>query len=120
VAEAVVLSLTNGRNGGLYFITDQEESTVRDFFATLFTKLGLNIPKVSLPKFLVWPVATVVESVWRLFQLHSNPPISRFDLSFVAMSRRYLTAHATYELKYKPIVSRSLGFENVVLDSERS
>jgi hypothetical protein len=41
----------------------------------------------------------------RVFGIKSYPPLTRFDLSFIAMNRQYKTEKAINELNYKPIYS---------------
>lgn len=63
VAEAIILSLTKGKNREIYFVTDNEESTVKEFFSKAFASLKLPMPTKSLPSLIASPVACVVENV---------------------------------------------------------
>lgn len=113
VAEAVRLSLTAGKNRSIYFVTDDENSSVREFFESLFKSLGLQTPTMSVPGGLLRPVASLVERIWKLLNIKEKPPISRFDLAFVAMPRRYNIDRIKTELGYRPIISRAMGFEQL-------
>ncbi len=110
VAEAVRLSITGGEDRGIYLVTDDEKSTVRDFFEQLFGSLNLPIPMRSIPGALVRPLSCAVESVWKTFRIQSVPPITRFDLAFVAMPRRYNINRIKTDLRYRPVINRTKGF----------
>ncbi len=115
VAEAVRLSITRGSDRSVYLLTDGEDSTVRDFFENLFKALSLKSPRTSLPLWLVKPIATVVESLWKLLNLSTNPPITRFDLAFIAMQRKYKIDKIKKDLDYKPVMSRQKGFAELTV-----
>jgi hypothetical protein len=53
------------------------------------------------------------ETFWRVLHLPGTPPMSRFELAFVAMSRRYRIDRAKRDLGYAPIVSRLAGFATI-------
>ncbi len=110
VAEAVRLALTHGNDREIYFLTDDERSTVREFFASLFDSLNLPETTRSMPKWLARAVACQVEFLWRTLRIKSAPPLTRFDFSFVAMSRRYQIDRAENDLRYRPVITRSDGF----------
>lgn len=115
VAEAILLSLTKGKDREIYFVTDDENSTVKEFFSKAFKSLHLPIPSKSLPSLIASPVACAVENVWRWTHIPSQPPLTRFDLSFVNMNRRYNIAKAKKDLGYRPVVSREKGFSSLTL-----
>lgn len=117
VVEAILCALSKGRNGGVYFVTDQEQSNVHQFFANLFTALDVPIPTKSLPGSIAKVAATTIEGVWRMVGLQMSPPLSRFELSFVMMPRRYSVVRAQSELEYRPVISRKNGFESLKLKS---
>ena len=113
VAEAVVLSLENGKSHSIYFVTDNEPITVKQFFTRYFSKMGVPIPKKSVPKFAANTLANLFEIAWKLLRLPSPPPLTRFDLSFVSMPRRYNIEKTIEELGYRPIINRENGFKNI-------
>ncbi len=110
VAEAIRLSITRGSDRSVYLLTDGEDSTVRGFFENIFKALSLKSPRVSLPLWLVKPIAATIEKIWKLLNLSTNPPITRFDLAFIAMPRKYKIDKITRDLNYKPVISRQTGF----------
>jgi nucleoside-diphosphate-sugar epimerase len=109
LVEAIQCSLSRGKDRNVYFITDQEQTTVRGFFEPLFAHLNLPKIKHSLPSIILRPVATVLESIWRFLSLKTPPPLTRFTLDFVAQPRRYSAIKSRDELGYKPLLSRKQG-----------
>jgi 2-alkyl-3-oxoalkanoate reductase len=103
VAEAVCLSLTQGRSGQVYWVTDGHPMPTREFLGALIAARGVKVPDKSMPGSLARPVAAVVEALWRLFGIKSVPPLSRFQLDFIALPRRYDLTKSERDLGYKPV-----------------
>jgi nucleoside-diphosphate-sugar epimerase len=112
-AAAIVLACRRGVDGGVYLITDDERATVRDFFTSYLSALGVEAPKKQLPGWFAKRAAAAVETAWRVLHLPGTPPMTRFDLAFVSMGRRYDISRAKRELGYRPLIARSAGFNDV-------
>jgi 2-alkyl-3-oxoalkanoate reductase len=106
VVEAVVCSLQRGVHKAAYMITDGAPVTVREHFTKVAQMQGLALPQRNLPGGLAKMLAGVIEGVWRLLRLKSAPPLSRFEVAFVAMPRRYRIEKAVRELGYQPVHHR--------------
>lgn len=113
VSEAVALAITKGTDRQIYFVTDDEPSTVRNFFENFLKATGTPIPTKSIPGFLAMPLARAIECLWRTLRIKAPPPLTRFDLAFVNMSRRYKIDRIKNDLGYRPIVSRDMGFKQL-------
>lgn len=105
VALAVSLSLSGGRPGGIYLITNGEPMPVLDFLGGVLPALGASVPRRSLPSAPVYRVAAALEGVWRGMRLPGRPPITRFEVEFLSLPRRYRTDLAAAELGYRAKVS---------------
>lgn len=103
VVECVRLALTHGRSGQVYWVTDGRPMFAREFLGALLRARGVDAPDKSIPGSLARPVAAGVEAVWRLFGLKSVPPLSRFQLDFIALPRRYDLGKSQRELGYEPV-----------------
>lgn len=106
----ILCALTQGQNKGIYFLTDGQAQPVRTFVSKLLASRHVHAPDRSLSGRVVWPLAWVVESVWRILALSSTPPISRFEVSFVATPRRYKTDKSRDELGYRPVIGQEEAF----------
>jgi len=120
VAEAVALSCGNGQDKAIYNITDNKPQSAKIFLSKLIaTKLeatqqkAAKIPNKSIPKWLALGAAYLIEFVWRVFRLRQHPPLTRFDLAFVSMGRRYDISKARKELNYEPIVTEEQGMQSL-------
>jgi hypothetical protein len=103
VVEGVRLALTQGGSGQVYWLTDGRPMPVREFLGALLRARGVEAPDKSMPGSLARPVAAGIEAVWRLLGLKSTPPLSRFQLDFIALPRRYDLGKSRRELGYKPV-----------------
>ncbi len=109
VALAVSLALSGGRPGGIYLITNDEPMPVREFLGGVLATLGAPMPRRSLPSVPLYKVAAALERTWRALRLPGRPPITRFEVEFLSLPRRYRTAMAATELGYQPQVTYSEG-----------
>lgn len=111
VAEAICLAVLNGesKDKAIYYVTDDNPQTTSSFLTKLIKTQGVTPLKKSIPKGLANALAPVVEWVWNTFKLKSDPMITRFDMAFVVMGRKYNITKIKSELGYKPVVSESNG-----------
>ncbi len=113
VVEAIVCALTQGRHKGIYNITDDAPKTARELITALAATRGITPPEKSMPASIAGFAAALVEGVWKLFGIDSAPPLSRFELSFVSMPRRYNIHAAKEELGYTPRIFFEQGLEEM-------
>lgn len=109
VVEAVRLALTKGRPQQVYWVTDDRPMPAGEFLGALIKARGVPVPEASLPSGLVRPLASLVEGLWRLLGLRSVPPLSRFQLDFIALPRRYNLAKIKRDMGYRPVRSFEQG-----------
>jgi len=109
VIEAITLSLSKGSDRDIYYVTDDHPMTAHDFFTQLLQTAGITPPEKSIPGGIARGAGAIVESIWKLFSVKSNPPISRFEVAFVAQPRRYNISRIKKSLGYKPVVSLEQG-----------
>jgi nucleoside-diphosphate-sugar epimerase len=103
VVEAITKAIDNGKNNEIYNITDHSKLKVKEFLTDLMATENISISKKNTPSIIAKPVASIVEKIWKIFGLKNYPPLTRFDLSFIAMNRQYKTEKAINQLNYKPI-----------------
>lgn len=111
VAESIYLACIKGKNKTIYFVTDDNPQTVKEFLSKLIATKEIILPKKNIPKGLANFLAAIIESVWKLFNLKKDPPITKFDVAFVAMDRKYNISKIKNELDYKPIIIESEGLK---------
>ncbi len=97
---ALELALTKGRGGEAYFVTDAEETTMREFLSALLATQGVTAPARSVPGFLARGAAAVLERIWRVLGLQSEPPLP-------ALAAGQMSRHCTIRIDK---IRRDLGY----------
>jgi nucleoside-diphosphate-sugar epimerase len=93
-----------GAAGQLYHVTDGEEISARVALDSLAAALGVAPPRMSVPYWLVYGVAALVEGWARMLRRPNAPPLTRYGARFVACDCRYDIGKAERELDYRPAV----------------
>ena len=106
---AVTLALTHGRGGQAYFITDDSTTTVREFLVALLKTQGMTMPNTSIPGPLARALAGILESVWKLLRLKSEPPLTRFAAAMASSECTIRIDKARAELGYAPVITQEEG-----------
>jgi len=101
VVEACLLALEKGAAGGLYFIHDGVEHTMREIVQAAGRVAGRSRPSIPLPAFPISAAATVLEAVRRLVPSF-DPPVTRGRLDLLRASRRISIERARRDLGYEP------------------
>jgi len=109
VCEGIGLALTQGRPGEAYFVTDNTEVTFRELLTELLGALGLRAPTASVPFGRAWLMASTVETLWKLFHLSAEPPLTRSLLKLTGQAFSVSDAKARAELGYCGKKSRRAG-----------
>ena len=113
VVESIILSLSSGNNKSIYNVTDDSPASAREFLSALIETKGVKVPERNMPGIIASAAAVILESFWKLFGIQSVPPLSRFELSFVHMPRRYNIVKIKNELGYRPVVSVKEGLREM-------
>jgi hypothetical protein len=111
VVECLLLAAEKGRGGEAYYVPDGEDSTLKGVMNALLGTCGVPPIKRSVPFGVAWLMATVMESVWRLFRLRSKPPVTRQTLRMIgrtspSTSLRHAATSVTYRSSTGLKVSR--------------
>lgn len=113
VVSAVELALTKGRGQQIYTVTDGAPMPVKTFLSAFIDTTGITIPERSLPSALLYPAAKLIEGLWRLLHIKTAPPLSAFQLDFVALPRRYNISKICDELGYSPGIDFERGIQGM-------
>ena len=113
IVEAIICAFSKGRHKGIYNITDDEAKTARELISALAATQGVTPPTKSMPGSIIGIAVWLIEAVWKLFGRTSMPPLTRFELAFVNMPRRYNITKAKEELGYSPRISFMQGLEEM-------
>ena len=112
---AVTLALSHGSGGQAYFITDDSTTTVREFLTALLKTQGLTPSNASIPGSLARGLAAILESVWNLLRLKSEPPLTRFAAAMASSECTIRIDKARAELHYAPVITRDQGLAELTM-----
>jgi nucleoside-diphosphate-sugar epimerase len=109
VCEGIGLALTQGRPGEAYFVTDDTDVTFRELLTGLLGARGVKAPTGSVPFDRAWRMAQAFETIWKVFPLSSEPPLTRSLLKLTGQAFKVSDAKARAELGYRGRTSRRAG-----------
>lgn len=95
--------------GKAYFITQDEPLPGPQFVNDMLDAAGLPPVTRTVPAGLARGAAVVVETVWKLLRLDSEPPVTRYLVSQLSTAHWYDISAARRDLGYAPTVSYSEG-----------
>ncbi len=93
--------------GGVYYLTDDERVSAREFLTRLAAALGVTLPRASLPYGLAYALA------WAGERLGSRPSHTRAEVASLGRSAHFNVQRARKELGYAPVVDVSEGLRGV-------
>lgn len=107
---AMVLALTQGRHGGVYYVTDGTPLPIRDFLTPLLATRGVDLSTArSVPLAVAAPLAALMDGTARLLRRRTAPPLTNWLVSFTGRDRSYDITAARKELGYSPDMTLERG-----------
>jgi len=98
---------------GAYFIADAEQHTHNAFWKKLLATEHIEVPAKSLPKWLLMPVAVVLESLNSLITPSKKPALSTFSIAVFGTSFTMKCDKAFHAFGYQPIYSFEQGLASM-------
>ena len=109
LAHATALALERGRGGHVYYVTDGATTDFTTFLTRLLGAHGVTLPERSLPSWLVRPIATLVETLWRALGPEGPPPLTRHAVGLLCCDCTLRDDKARRELGYRPVLGVEEG-----------
>lgn len=97
--------------GNAYFLSQGEPVNCWEWIDELLAIYGLPPIKKSISFRAAYRIGAVCESVWKLFRWESDPPMTRFLASQLALSHYFDLTKARKDFGYFAKVSKSEGME---------
>ncbi|MBU6534549.1 NAD-dependent epimerase/dehydratase family protein [Streptomyces sp. NPDC057245] len=114
LADAVVLSLTRGRHGAPYYVTDGAPLPVRDFYTGFLGARGVDVSAArSVPRAVAAPVAALVDGGARLLRRPTPPPVTNWLVATMSRDRTYDIGAARADLGYRPRITFHAGLQEM-------
>lgn len=100
--------------GRAYFITDPEPVVLWDWINAVLAGVGVAPVTRHVSRATARTLGSVLETIWRLFGLGGEPPMTRFVASQLAISHWYDLTGATEDFGYAPPVSGEEGMARTI------
>jgi len=117
LVHAIDLAIEKGKGGEAYFVTDDGEMSLHDFFTALTQTKGVTPPDKQIPGWLAGLAARILEGIWRLFHLSTTPPLTRFAADMMRREGTIDISKARRELGYAPVISVEDGLAGLAGNS---
>ncbi|AUT01990.1 NAD-dependent epimerase [Nostoc sp. CENA543] len=109
VCHGAILAAERSPGGQSYFLSDGDVVQFRIWLTTLLQIAGVKPTNLSIPRWLAWNIALLVETIWTITQRQDVPPITRTMIRLIGQELTFSDSKARLEIDYAPIVSRDFG-----------
>jgi nucleoside-diphosphate-sugar epimerase len=113
LAEGIRCLINHWKGNQVYFITDGETHTYREFLTRYLSTRGVVPPDKNIAKGMIRTLADITEFVWKTLGLKSTPPVTR--LPAYMLSSNFTISHqkASQEINYQPVISVEEGMKEL-------
>ncbi len=119
LVHGVELALDRGDPGEIYFITDGEHVSMKEFLTRYAATADMTLPDRSIPGWLARAAAPVLEGVWKVLPLRGKPPVTRLAAALLSREITIDTDKARRELGYEPVVTIEEGLAEMAGETSR-
>jgi len=95
--------------GKTYFISNDEPLPQREIIGRLLKAAGLDVDIQAISPQIAVAAGTILENVWKLFKLQSEPPVTRWSAEHLSTAHWYDISAAKRDLGYVAEISISEG-----------
>jgi nucleoside-diphosphate-sugar epimerase len=109
VCHGAILAAERSLGGQAYFLSDGDVIQFRQWVMTLLQLAGVEPGRLSIPRWVAWTIAGLIESIWKITRRRDVPPITRTMVRLIGQELTFSDRKAQKELGYNPIVTRGIG-----------
>lgn len=109
LVHGIELAMTKGNAGAVYFILDGPAMPLRTFMEAYTATQGINLGDKSMPRWLARTIARVLERIWKVLRIKTQPPLTRFTACIISSECILRDNLARKSLGYTPKVTFSEG-----------
>ena len=115
-AEASLDNATNDPGGNAYFISNDEPVSLWPWINELLESQGIPHIERKMSYQRAMKIGRLMESIWKILNLRSEPPMTRFVASELSKDHWFDISAARRDLSYQPRVSMKEGMEALLRD----
>ncbi len=108
----IFLAIDRGAAGEVYIVGGARPVTKRELLETIAEAVGVAPPRLSLPRWLLWPAASVLETIGRVGGF--EPVLTRGRVMMMGDNFGYSIEKARRDLGYEPAVPLAEGIRRTV------
>lgn len=97
-----------------FIIADDEPRSWREIINTFCDELGVKKPKMSVPSWMLYPIAGAMMGLWRIVPLPGSPPLTFYRIRVSSCDLYFSNEKAKKILGYQPAVSFEEGVHRTV------
>lgn len=113
------LTLESPMSGNAYFINEKESVSLWGWIGDILKLAGLSLPKQRISHRTAYAAGMLMECVYTLFRLKSEPNMTRFLANQLSQSHTYKIDRAERDFGYHPIVTFDEGMQRLANDLPR-
>jgi nucleoside-diphosphate-sugar epimerase len=113
VCHGAILAAQRSSGGQAYFLSDGDVVQFRQWVTTLLHIAGVKPGRLSIPRWMAWNAAGLIEMIWKIAKLKGIPPITRTMVRLIGQELTFSDRKAQEELGYTPIMTRDAGLEQL-------
>lgn len=113
LVHAIELALTEGENRNAYFVTDGEAVPFKQFLSAYALTKNIDLGDKSIPVWMMLSLGAVVETIWKVFNLKSEPLMTRFTANIMCRDCIINDDKAQEQLGYMPVVTLQQGLDEL-------
>jgi nucleoside-diphosphate-sugar epimerase len=113
VVEGMLAAAEHGQAGAIYFLTDGETHTYREWFGGMLEARGVKSPEGDVPLWVARLGASAAELLWRGLRLAGQPPFNRTEVALLGVQMTVRDDKARRELGYEGRVKFEEGLASL-------
>ncbi|MDF1654895.1 MAG: NAD-dependent epimerase/dehydratase family protein [Coxiellaceae bacterium] len=117
LVHGVEAALNSELGGEAYFIKDDHDLTIKEWYRYLAKLAEIPVPTRSMPVWLAKAFANSCDWIWRTFKFKSEPPITPFAVALMSSSLTLSTEKLKKQLAWQPVITREQGIAQMFPDN---
>lgn len=114
VCHGAMLAAAHSPGGQAYFLSDGDIVNFREWITTLLGTVAVKPGRLSIPYWIAWNVAKLMELIWTVLRRKDAPPITCTMVRLIGQELTFSDRNAQQELGYAPIMTRDRGLAELV------